>query len=247
MIESNINQNAYIIRINRPKVNAIDSETLIALENEIKKATEDIETNSILITGEGSFFSFGLDIPSFLELNREDLKLSIHRLLNICKIIYLSNKITISVINGHATGGGCMLAISTDFRLMVDQRAKIALNEINIGLSLFSSTIAMLRSSIGLNKAKKFLLTGELISPESAKDIGLVDELYTKDELFKKSLEFAHSFEGKNPFIIKNMKQELMKLSSKELNDSNESIEKFLDIFYLPETQKILEGIKIKK
>ena len=134
MIESNINQNAYIIRINRPKVNAIDSETLIALENEIKKATEDIETNSILITGEGSFFSFGLDIPSFLELNREDLKLSIHRLLNICKIIYLSNKITISVINGHATGGGCMLAISTDFRLMVDQRAKIALNEINLSL-----------------------------------------------------------------------------------------------------------------
>ena len=56
MIESNINQNAYIIRINRPKVNAIDSETLKALENEIKKATEDIETNSILITGEGSFF-----------------------------------------------------------------------------------------------------------------------------------------------------------------------------------------------
>ena len=247
MIESNINQNAYIIRINRPKVNAIDSETLTALENEIKKATEDIETNSILITGEGSFFSFGLDIPSFLELNREDLKLSIHRLLNICKIIYLSNKITISVINGHATGGGCMLAISTDFRLMVDQRAKIALNEINIGLSLFSSTIAMLRSSIGLNKAKKFLLTGELISPESAKDIGLVDELYTKDELFNKSLEFAHSFENKNLLIIKNMKQELMKLSSKELNDSDESIEKFLDTFYLPETQKILEGIKIKK
>ena len=163
------------------------------------------------------------------------------------KIIYLSNKITISMINGHATGGGCMLAISTDFRLMVDQRAKIALNEINIGLSLFSSTIAMLRNSIGLNKAKKFLLTGELISPESAKDIGLVDELYTKDELFKKSLEFAHSFEGKNPLIIKNMKQELMKLSSKELNDSDESIEEFLDIFYLPETQKILEGIKIKK
>ena len=105
----------------------------------------------------------------------------------------------------------------------------------------------MLRNSIGLNKAKKFLLTGELISPESAKDIGLVDELYTKDELFNKSLEFAHSFENKNPLIIKNMKQELMKLSSKELNDSDESIEEFLDIFYLPETQKILEGIKIKK
>lgn len=247
MIESDINKNTYIIRINRPKVNAIDSETLIALEDQIKKAIQEEETNSILITGEGSFFSFGLDIPSFLKLNRADLKSSIHRLLSICKTLYLTNKVTISAINGHATGGGCMLAISTDFRLMVDQRAKIALNEINIGVSLFSSTIAILRNSIGLNKAKKFLLSGELISAVSAKDIGLVDELYPKDELFNKSMEFANSFENKNPLIIENMKQELMKLPSKELNDSDESIEKFLDIFYLPETQKILEGIKIKK
>jgi len=247
MIESNINKNTYIIKINRPKVNAIDSKTLIELEDEVKKAIEEKKTNSILITGEGSFFSFGLDIPSFLQLNREDLKLSIYRLLNICKSIYLTNKVTISAINGHATGGGCMLAISTDFRLMVDQRAKIALNEINIGLSLFSSTIGILKNSIGLNKAKKFLLSGELISPESAKNIGLVDELYPKEELFDKSIEFAHSFENKNPLIIESMKQELIKVSSKELNDSDESIEKFLDIFYLPETQKILEGIKIKK
>ena len=174
MIKSEINKNVYIITIDRPRVNAIDAETLIALENKINEAENDKNSNTILITGEGSFFSFGLDIPSFLELNREDLKVSINRLLNICKTIYLSNKVTIAAINGHATGGGCMVAISTDFRFMVNQRAKIALNEINIGLSLFSSSISMLKNSIGLDKAKRLLLTGDLISWEAAKDMGLI-------------------------------------------------------------------------
>tara|TARA_B100001175_G_scaffold309860_1_gene312127 strand:- start:441 stop:1184 length:744 start_codon:yes stop_codon:yes gene_type:complete len=247
MIKSEINKNVYIITIDRPRVNAIDAETLIALENKINEAENDKNSNTILITGEGSFFSFGLDIPSFLELNREDLKVSINRLLSICKTIYLSNKVTIAAINGHATGGGCMVAISTDFRFMVNQRAKIALNEINIGLSLFSSSISMLKNSIGLDKAKKFLLTGDLISSEAAKDMGLIHEIFHKEELFDKSMEFAHTFENKNALIIQNMKQELIQSNINELDDSDESIESFLDIFYLPETQKILKEIKIKK
>lgn len=246
MIISKINKNIFEIIIDRPKVNAINNEMLDLLENELKAAENDINTNVILLRGEGSFFSFGLDIPEFLDFEKEDLKKSIYKLLNICKKFYLSNKITIASINGHATGGGCMLAISTDFKFMVNQRAKIALNEINIGLSLFSSTISMLEKSIGLNKAKKILLTGELFSPDDAKHIGLVDELYSREELYEKSSEFGYSFNEKSNLIIKTMKNELQKSSNIELNDSDKSIDDFLDIFYLPETQKRLKEIKIK-
>ena len=124
MIISKINKNIFEIIIDRPKVNAINNEMLDLLENELKAAENDINTNVILLRGEGSFFSFGLDIPEFLDFQKEDLKKSIYKLLNICKKFYLSNKITIASINGHATGGGCMLAISTDFKFMVNQRAK---------------------------------------------------------------------------------------------------------------------------
>ena len=86
MIESSRNENVSIITINKPKVNAIDNNMLNMLQKAINDAKIDETTNVILITGSGSFFSFGLDIPAFLLLKRSELKNSIHKLLEICKL-----------------------------------------------------------------------------------------------------------------------------------------------------------------
>ena len=247
MIESSRNENVSIITINKPKVNAIDNNMLDMLNKAINDAEIDETTNVILITGSGSFFSFGLDIPAFLILKRSELKNSIHKLLEICKSLYLSKKITIASVNGHATGAGCMIALSCDFKNMVDERAKIALNEINIGLSLFSSTIYMLKSSVGMNNSKNLLLNGNLINPDEALKIGLINSLHPKEELLEYSLQLGSTFKSKSNVIIKNMKRELSKNIGDQLNDSDESIEEFLDIFYLEETQAILKEIIVRK
>ena len=150
-------------------------------------------------------------------------------------------------MNGHATGAGCMIALSCDFKNMVDERAKIALNEINIGLSLFSSTIYMLKSSVGMNNSKNLLLNGNLINPDEALKIGLINSLHPKEELLEYSLQLGSTFKSKSNVIIKNMKRELLKNIGDQLNDSDESIEEFLDIFYLEETQAILKEIIVRK
>tara|TARA_Y100001970_G_C14253149_1_gene873309 strand:- start:3732 stop:4475 length:744 start_codon:yes stop_codon:yes gene_type:complete len=247
MIEVERIENISLIRLNRPKVNAIDDNMLDLLCESLVNAEQDKETNTILITGTGSFFSFGLDLPTFLEFKREDLKNSIYKLLDLCRSIYLSKKITVASINGHATGGGCMIALSCDFKHMTDSKAKIALNEINIGLSLFSSTIVMLRESIGINNSKKLLLTGDLINPQEALDIGLINNLYSRNELYEKSLDFSRTFKSKNKEIIKIMKQEILGVTKEGLTDSEESIDDFLDIFYSEPTQEILKTVQIRK
>ena len=247
MIETEKIENVSIIRLNRPKVNAIDDSMLDILSENLSKAEKDNKTNTILITGTGSFFSFGLDIPSFLEFKREDLKKSIYKLLDLCRNIYLSEKITLASINGHATGGGCMIALSCDFKHMTDSKAKIALNEINIGLSLFSSTILILRESVGINNAKKILLTGNLFTPQEALDLGLINNLFHRDELYEKSLDFSLNFKDKNKKIIKIMKDEILRISKDKLIDSEKSIDDFLDVFYTDETQEILKSIQIRK
>jgi 3,2-trans-enoyl-CoA isomerase len=251
MIELDIKENISIITIKNGKVNALDHKMLLDIELALKDIEESHhKTNTILISGNGSFFSFGLDIPSFLELSRDELKLSINKLLHICDQLFRSSKVTISSLNGHATGAGCMIAISSDFRLMVNERAKIALNEINIGLPLFSSTILMLRNSIGYNNAKKVLLTGDLLSPQEALNLGLVDSLHDKEDLYQRSLELALSFKSKDSSIIKIMKNQLNAGLETyvpfDLKSSNE-IEEFLDIFYLEETQNILRKIVVRK
>jgi len=236
-----------VVTIDKPKVNALDSVMLSELNKAFYESEKDTNIKSIVIQGAGSFFSFGLDIPFLLGCSREEVKEALRSLLNTCRSIYLSKKVTISSVNGHATGGGCMIAISTDYRLMVRERAKIALNEINIGLPLFPSTIFILKSLVGNNHAKQILLGGEMMGSESALRIGLVDQVFTKDELEDNTLEFAKSFTNKDSTVVGSMKSQLISDTAPILNDSNESIEEFLDIFYSPQTQEILKGIKIRK
>ena len=220
---------------------------LSELNSVFSESEKDTDTKSIIIQGAGSFFSFGLDIPFLLECSREEVKKALRLLLNTCRDIYLSKKVTISSINGHATGGGCMIAISTDYRLMVRERAKIALNEINIGLPLFPSTIFILKSLVGNNHAKQILLGGEMMNSESALKIGLVDRVLNKDELEDNTLEFAKSFTNKDSAVVNSMKSQLISDTASILNDSNESIEGFLDIFYSSQTQQVLKNIEIRK
>lgn len=236
-----------VLEINfvRSPVNAINHQFLLELNDVLDKYKD--STNSSVVVFSGSdlkFFSFGLDIPEYLKLDRDSLKDSLNLLVSTCKKIYQYPKITISKINGHATGGGCMIALSTDFRYMADGRSKIALNEVNIGLSLFFSTIQILKSIVGNQNAKIILYSGKMFSPHEAKDLGLVDLIYDSDELVEKNVL---SYAKKDIDAIKDLKKSLNIYDESVLLDSDEKLELFLDIFYSEKTQEILKKIKINK
>jgi len=236
-----------VLRINfvRSPVNAINQQFLLELNDVLDKYQDSTESSVVVFSGSDlKFFSFGLDIPEYLKLDRDRLKDSLNLLVSTCKKIYQYPKITISKINGHATGGGCMIALSTDFRYMADGRSKIALNEVNIGLSLFFSTIQILKSIVGNQNAKIILYSGKMFSPYEAKDLGLVDLVYDSDELVEKNVS---SYAKKDIDAIKDLKKSLNIYDESALLDSNEKLELFLDIFYSEKTQEILKKIKINK
>ena len=235
------------IDLNRSPVNALNYDLLRELNIILDEIESNCDINLLILSGgDSKFFSFGLDIPEILLLTRSQVKETLNLLVNTCKKIYLSSKITISKINGHATGGGCMLALSTDFRFMVNNRSKIALNEINIGLSLFSSTIEILKSIVGIKNAKEILLGGKLLNPSLAKDYGLVNDLYEENDdfLFEKLID---DYGSKSSIAIKDLKKSLQISNLSLLNDEDSKLDEFLDIFYSEETQEKLRKIKIKK
>ena len=247
LIIDNINGSCVKICFNRNPVNALNFEML----NELSKSLSDLENNPdinliILSGGKSKFFSFGLDIPELLDFGRADLKKILLLLIDTCKKIYLCPKITISKINGHATGGGCMLALSTDFRYMINNRSKIALNEINIGLSLFSSTIEILKTIVGVKNSKEILLGGNLLNTTKALEYGLINGLYEEndDSYFDAIIE---EYSSKSSIAIKDLKNSLRISDLSLLNDHDSKLEFFLDIFYSPETQEKLKKIVIKK
>ena len=246
-ITHHINGSCAKICFNRNPVNALNLEFLSELNYILDSLENDPNLNLIIFSGgQSKFFSFGLDIPELLDIERASLKKILVLLTDTCKKIYLCPKITISKINGHATGGGCMLALSTDFRYMINNRSKIALNEINIGLSLFSSTIEILKTIVGVKNSKEILLGGNLLNTTKALEYGLINGLYEEndDSYFDAIIE---EYSSKSSIAIKDLKNSLRISDLSLLNDHDSKLEFFLDIFYSPETQEKLKKIVIKK
>ena len=139
-----------------------------------------------------------------------------------------------------------MLALSTDFRYMINNRSKIALNEINIGLSLFSSTIEILKTIVGVKNSKEILLGGNMLNTTKALEYGLINGTYEEnDDSYLTSI--IKEYSSKSSIAIKDLKDSLMLSDLSLLNDDDSKLELFLDIFYSEDTQEKLKKIVIKK
>jgi enoyl-CoA hydratase len=107
----------------------------------------------------------------------------------------------IAAINGVAAGGGLELALSCDFRFAASS-AKLGFPENNVGLIPGSGGCSRLVKLVGLSRAKRLVMTGEMVSAERALALGLVDELHPPEELLAKATAFAELLTAKAPLAL---------------------------------------------
>jgi enoyl-CoA hydratase/carnithine racemase len=129
------------------------------------------------------FFTFGFDIPEFLKYPRESFERYLTKFTGLYTDIFLFPKPVIAALNGHTIAGGCMLTISCDYRLMVPGKAKISLNEINFGSSLFAGSVEMMKFWVGTRHAERAVSTGEMYGADEALRMGLIDQIVPPEEL----------------------------------------------------------------
>ena len=167
-----------ILTLNRPeKRNALHPTMVSQIKSAIKEISVDKETNSLIITGEGSSFCAGADLKNLRDLlnhstieNEKDSE----SLAEMFFGIYKMSIPTIAAVNGPAIAGGCGLASVCDFIIADSKSAKFGFSEVSIGFSPAIVAIFLIKK-IGFNKAKRILLTSEIITSEDAKDLGLAD------------------------------------------------------------------------
>ncbi|MBM4289859.1 MAG: enoyl-CoA hydratase/isomerase family protein [Deltaproteobacteria bacterium] len=235
-----------IVSLQRGRVNALHE----PLVDELQKVMDDLKLDptvkAVILTGKGKFFSFGFDIPEFLHYSREDFVSYLGKFSSLCTELFIWPKPIIAGLNGHAVAGGCMLAITCDYRLMVTGKAKISLNEITFGASVFASTTAMLQYWLGGPKAQTVLYRGSLYSAEEALALGIIDRLATESELLAAACQQAEVLAGKDMVAFASIKK-LLRQPAMDLIKSYEadSIREFVDIWYSPTTWVNLQNIKI--
>ena len=233
--------------INRPKVNALNESVVDELYQFINRLALDDEVKSIVLSGEGSFFSFGLDVPEFHSYSKEEFLGFMFRFSSLLKALFLFPKPVVCALNGHAIAGGCMLAMTCDYRLMVSENAKISLNELTFGSTLFSSGVGMLRFLIGEGKASQIIYSGSMCSPEGALRLGLIEAVVPIENFRSSVLKIAREFSSKDSKAFRSIKFLLRKQTASEIEKSDrDSIMEFVDIWYSDNARNALKNIKIR-
>lgn len=245
-IEVEKDKGVAVLKLRRGKVNALNGTVIDQLRGALKALEGDLEATSVVLTGTGKFFSFGFDIPEFLSFTKEQFTQYLINFTDLYTYLFLYPKPVVAALNGHTIAGGCMLSLACDCRVMVAGKAKISLNEISFGSSVFAGSTEMVRFWVGSANATKILISGSMYSAEEARSIGLVDEVVTEHDLMEVAFNMASVLASKSPPAFASMKYLLRRDAVEQMTrHEEESIQEFVNIWYSEETWSNLQNIRI--
>lgn len=203
-IKTELSEGTYIITINRPdKLNALNRDVI----NELGQALEEVYQNdaikSAIITGEGAkAFVAGADITEFTDLDATGgAALAQIGQDKVFSKIENSPKPIVAAVNGFSLGGGCELAMACHFRT-ASENAKFGQPEVNLGLIPGYGGTQRLVQLIGKGKAMELLITADMIKADEAKALGLVNHVFTAEELLPKTKEIMQKIQTKAPLAV---------------------------------------------
>ena len=205
-----IEGNIAILTINRPEVkNTFSPEMLTLWRQFLEEAKADKNVRVLIVTGKGDTFCSGGDIREMAEgrLRSWDMKKflweGVHRIVSALEDL---DKPILAAINGAAMGAGLDMAIMCDLRVCSD-RAKLSESYILLGLVPGDGGAYFLPRLIGMGKALELLLTGDILSPQEALEIGLVNRVVPHDRLMEETMILAEKIASKPPLAIRMMKR----------------------------------------
>ena len=218
VLVKNLGQGIKNVKINDPKTyNSLSFNTLRSLLNAFKKLDKDNSTKVIILEGMGKGFSAGHNLKEVKSLKSKSKYL---KLFNLCSKVMIQivegRKPVIAKIHGAAFAAGCQLAASCDLAYSTND-AIFATPGVNIGLFCSTPMVAVSRK-INRKQMMKMLLTGEPINASFAKQIGLINDHFSKKELNKEVLNIAKKISSKSNLTIKIGKRAFYKQLEMPLN-----------------------------
>jgi len=190
--------------------NSLSFRNLGDLIKAFKKLDNDKNIKVIVIEGAGKGFSAGHNLK---EVNGLKNKAKYQKLFNLCSKLMLyiveGKKPVIAKVHGAAFAAGCQLVASCDLAYSTND-AIFATPGVNIGLFCSTPMVAVSRK-VNRKRLMKMLLTGEPIKANYAKEIGLINDHFSKSKLDNEVLKLSKKIASKSNLTIKIGKQAFYK------------------------------------
>ncbi|MFQ6609836.1 MAG: enoyl-CoA hydratase/isomerase family protein [Fidelibacterota bacterium] len=245
MLVTTENRNKILwIKMNRPPVNAINSQLVDALTLKLQSAEKDPSVKGVILAGLPGYFSAGLDVLELFPLNKEKILDFWERFYDLLIRIYTFPKPFFSAINGHCPAGGTVLTIMTDYRMMTEGKFTIGLNEVAVGLVIPYGIGIVAQYLCGKRNAEKLALTAKLIYPLDALKYGLVDKVCPPEDLESRSQNLMEEW-----VQLPQMQQRMTKMQFRKpiidyiKQNKKTDLKQVTDIWFTPEFQHAMGNL----
>ncbi len=176
-----------VVRVDRPPVNAIDLDLL----EQILTATERLAVDppdAVLFTGRPGSFCAGVDLKFVSDLDESSQHAMVDGINRLAALWYPFPRPVVMAVNGHAIGGGLVLALCGDYRVGSTE-GKIGLTETRVGVPYPAGAITVVRAELPPASARAMALRAHLMAPTDALRLGALDELAEPDHVVERALE----------------------------------------------------------
>ena len=184
------------LRIDREEsLGALNLDIMQALGEYAVELGTNREVKVLVMTGKGRGFVAGADITGYHKASQAEFDTFQRLSRRTFDTIAALPQITICAVNGYALGGGLELALCCDF-IFINNKTKIGLPEIKLGLLPGGGGTQRLSRLIGTMRAKELILTGKMITADEAVSYGIALEACEPDELMPRAMALARDLAG---------------------------------------------------
>lgn len=196
-----------LITINRPKaLNALNSTVLEELDATLD-AVDLNEVRALILTGAGDkSFVAGADIGEMSTLTKAEGEAFGKKGNDVFRKLETFPIPVIAAVNGFALGGGCEISMSCDIRICSDN-AVFGQPEVGLGITPGFGGTQRLARIVGVGMAKQMIYTARNIKADEALRIGLVNAVYTQEELLPAAKKMAAGIAKNAPIAVRNCKK----------------------------------------
>jgi Delta3-Delta2-enoyl-CoA isomerase len=234
-----------LLRIQRGKGNSLSPALVEELLDALRAAPIAESARALVVTGEGRFFSSGLDLLELSKLDRAGMLLFLDRLQGLLATLYVFGRPVIAAVNGHAVAGGCLLALCADWRVFARGEARIGLNELTLGVPLPQAGIEIVKAHLTTPAYAEVVYGGQTHGTDDALRLKLVDEAVDPERVVAVAIERARGFARHPSVAFHHMKAALrdpVLLRIRAKHDQHE--EAWVDLWFSPPAQQRIQEVR---